>query len=62
MATTLDSESFRIALIGILVQKLGGRVRLEQADFDSIYGQTLMEDLFPDGSIEFWIQERRAAS
>ena len=62
MTTTLDSESFQIALIGILVKKLGGRDRLEQADFDSIEGQTLMEDLFPDGPIEFWVQERRAAS
>jgi hypothetical protein len=59
MNSYLDHELFRNALIGVLIQKLGGRVRLDQSDFDGINGKMLMEDAFPDGSIEFYVEERQ---
>lgn len=62
MYSLLENDVFRKALIGILVQKLGGRVRLEQSDFDDIFGKMLMKDTFPDDSVEFYIQEKEAAS
>lgn len=53
MPSILDHEVARAAILAILIERLGGTVKLTQADFDTIAHKTLLEDALSDGSLEF---------
>jgi hypothetical protein len=48
-------------LFAVLVKRLGGKVKINQSDIDDIAYNTLNEYLYPDGSPEFELVERKIA-
>ncbi len=52
MSSILDHEVAHIAIVAVLVERLGGKVTFNQSDFDSIARKMFLEVVLPDGSFE----------
>lgn len=60
--SNLNNPELTTILFAILVKRLGGVVKIVQADIDDIAYNRLIEEGREDGSLEFRFAERGAAS
>ena len=60
--SNLNNPHLTTILFAILVKRLGGKALITQADIDDIAYNRLMEEGFPDGSLEFRLEERAKSS
>ena len=58
----LNNPIFVTILFAILVKRLGSKVEITQADIDDIAFNRLEEEGLENGTLEFRLLERRAAS
>ena len=60
--SNLNNPELTTLFFAVLVKQLGGRAEITQSAIDGVAFNLLEEEVREDGSIEFRLQERRAAS
>lgn len=60
--SNLNDPMLTSLLFAILVKRLGGKVEIAQADIDDVAFNRLKEEGREDGTLEFRLLERKAAS
>lgn len=60
--SNLNDPMLTSLLFAILVKRLGRKVEISQADIDDVAFNRLEEEVREDGTLEFRLLERKAAS